>query len=853
LASVQVASPELAPATIANIDTDPLLRALNDFLPAVRARMQSDGRAATTSFLRARAELNSGVARYASQRQVAPDDDLRIGIRQLVEVSDKLVALADRRRGVWTAYSTHFNAMNDRVKHSLEGAFKLFGRVFARESLIAVSNQLDDLRRNFSVLATSQKDDQHHIDSLLASEHALMLTLQNNRKRFLRSDGQEWVDAMDQDLAAIGELPAAVTQIKGQWEHAEATFNRLESDVRQLLTLQQPRATATNDNHTTPETRQVIGMAPRDNQVALPTENKPLAAAAVEDKRSIAAWVSGATVLLVLLICIRTVRGIATPVRQLLAGVDLISTGHTPRSLRTGSITELNQLVIAFNSMSNELTAARQKTKDHQDELEMKVRERTQQLEALAGHDPLTSLPNRRQLFELLEADLRKATLGEHLVGIFFLDIDNFKNINDSMDHTFGDRVLKEVANRLRAAIGVEGFAARLGGDEFTFVLSRAKEHHEVIAFGEQVMQAFNRGFNIDQREVMVSISIGASVYPAHGSAPEVLLKAADSAVYRAKALGRNQLLMFTPDLLELASHRFDIEQGLRRALRDNEFELVFQPEINASTLEVDLIEALIRWRREDGRLATPGEFLAIAEESGLIMDISDWVLRTAIATAAHWHHGSWPAARVAINVSPRQLMDIGFVDRVDALLREYHLPATCIEIELTENVLQTGPATLNALLRLRELGIAIALDDFGSGYSTLASLQQLPLTRVKLDRSLIATIDTNERSLAIARAIIGLCHGLGIQITAEGIERPEQFALLAIYRSMHLQGYLFAKPLPQREVLSSLQTVSQLAQLQLLTMPQHVQHSNVIELTPPTSRISLESHHGNSSAPIVI
>jgi EAL domain-containing protein (putative c-di-GMP-specific phosphodiesterase class I) len=314
-------------------------------------------------------------------------------------------------------------------------------------------------------------------------------------------------------------------------------------------------------------------------------------------------------------------------------------------------------------------------------------------------------------------------------------------------------------------------------------------------------------------------------------------LKAADAAAYHAKALGRSQLLMFTPDLLEIAANRFAIEQGLRRAIHGNEFELVFQPELNAETLEVDLVEALIRWHMPDGRLATPDEFLTIAEESGLIIEISDWVLRTAIEAAAQWHHGNWPAARVAVNVSPRQLMDSRFVERVEGLLREFRLPPACIEIELTENVLQTGPATLDALLRLRKLGVAIALDDFGSGYSSLASLEELPLTRIKLDRSLIASIDCNERSWAIARAIIGLCHGLGIQLTAEGIERTEQFAMLASCKTMHLQGYLFSKPLRRDEVIAAMPIVTQSAQLQLQMITLTAASSNVVEMSTGSSR----------------
>jgi EAL domain-containing protein (putative c-di-GMP-specific phosphodiesterase class I) len=230
------------------------------------------------------------------------------------------------------------------------------------------------------------------------------------------------------------------------------------------------------------------------------------------------------------------------------------------------------------------------------------------------------------------------------------------------------------------------------------------------------------------------------------------------------------------------------------------------------------LVEALLRWRLPDGRLASPSEFLAIAEESGLILEVSDWVLRTAIETAARWHHGAWPDARVAINLSSRQLLDTRFVDRVLGLLEEHRLPARCIEIELTENVLQTGVATIEVLRQLRSAGVAIALDDFGIGYSSLASLEQLPLTRVKLDRALIASLHSSPRSAAIAKALVGLCHSIGLEVTAEGIECREQLELLSGLTPIYLQGYLLASPVSAEKVLSLMATVPERVASLLIT-----------------------------------
>src|SRR5690606_22712584 len=249
---------------------------------------------------------------------------------------------------------------------------------------------------------------------------------------------------------------------------------------------------------------------------------------------------------------------------------------------------------------------------------------------------------------------------------------------------------------------------------------------------------------------------------------------------------------------LEQASVRFTTEQGLRHAVERGEFELQFQPEIDLARREVSVCEALLRWRRADGELVAPDEFLSAAEESGLIVEINDWVLRAAIAAAARWRRQSpQRVLRMAVNASSRQLADGAFAERVGALLAEHGLPPAALEIELTENVLQTGAGTIQGLRRLRQMGITVALDDFGTGYSSLASLEQLPLSRVKLDRSLIAGIDGGGRATSIALAIINLCRDLGLQVTAEGVERPEQLAVLC-EAGVTVQGYLLSRPVPE-------------------------------------------------------
>lgn len=567
-----------------------------------------------------------------------------------------------------------------------------------------------------------------------------------------------------------------------------------------------------------------------DTLVEAPPEDSP------RSNRMWVAWIGGAVLLLLIYISYGTVRSIVQPVRRLLDATARLAKGEKPMPIPRGGIRELDNLAVAFNVMAQQLAAAQTATRDSHLLLEAKVEERTLQLQALAAHDPLTGLPNRRQLFALLDTAIERAEREQGHVGVFFLDVDNFKNINDSIGHEFGDHVLVSIAKRLQDVARHFGFAARLGGDEFTLVHERASSIDQIRDAGLGIVQAFQAPLEVEGRDLIVSVSLGVSIYPEHEQESEALLRAADAALFRAKALGRSQMALFTPELLAAAAAKFSIEQGLRRAIERSEFELFFQPEVCAETLQVRLVEALLRWRMPDGRYVAPGEFLAVAEESGLIIEIGDWVLRTAIQTAARWHRGAWPQARVAINVSPRQLLDYRFVERVQELLREYAVPPECIEIELTESVLQTGHATIEALKRLRATGLAIALDDFGTGYSSLASLEQLPLTRIKLDRSLIAGIDSNPRSAAIARAILSLCQGLGLEITAEGVERPEQFALLCGHRAMCMQGYLLARPAPADGLEAMMRTVQQQCE-ELLLLQKAAMPWTVVDLMPALPR----------------
>jgi diguanylate cyclase (GGDEF)-like protein len=790
-----------------------LLAALQQFVDAVQDRVEANTPDAVDKLGRATEKLTRASRAFDAEARdiVEPRQlkNLRTRVNASASSGQELVRIAEERRGQLKEYLERFETMDVRMKAALERAFKIFGRVIARQSLIDLNGSLDHMRHRLTGFAAREGYDQASIDAIAASEAAFAATLQRTEHGLVRSQGDEWFRRMRADFKRIVELRESLVVLAAQ-QHAgmerfqiEATslenLTRAMGNVRREILTDAPKGVAPVPVVAAPSIAEQSLAAPVEAMstvVAKPVQSivdKGLSEKE-RNRRALVAWITAGVLLLVLITSIATVKSIVDPVRRLMRVTRSIASGQTRVRVPRGGVKELDLLAVAFNQMAEQLEAAQAVARQYQGQLEEKVDERTRQLQHLAQHDSLTQLPNRRQLFVYLNAAIERATERGRLVGVLFLDVDNFKNINDSLGHAFGDGVLNGIAQRLRDCIGPNGFAARLGGDEFTVVIEDVSEPEQVLELGQALLHEFQKPLPVEGRSLSISTSVGVSIYPDHEQDAEALLRAADAALFHAKALGRNQLTLFTRDLVEAASKRFGIEQGLRGALERGELELVFQPEIDVKTLEPALVEALLRWRMPDGRLALPGEFLQVAEDCGLIMQVSDWVLDAAIETAAHWHHGEWPEARVAINVSSRQLFDLRFVERVQELLSKHRLPARCIEIELTETVLQTGSVTIDALRGLRALGVAIALDDFGTGYSSIASLEQLPLTRVKLDRSLIASIDTSPRSAAIARSIIGLCHGLGLEVTAEGIERTTQLSMLREY-GLYLQGFLLSRP----------------------------------------------------------
>ncbi|MEP6546929.1 MAG: EAL domain-containing protein [Gammaproteobacteria bacterium] len=784
-----------------------LISAVERYEQEGRSRAESESTTTGSGFLAAKESLQQAALDFksASPRTSAAALAITKRVSDYIERGRALVDLADERRRTDADYLRNTNAIAEDTQKALDHAWKIFGRVVARQSLVEMRANVDLIRQHAdSLLRDGGATGDGSNALLVADESRILRLIDANDSSLARSEGAEWVKTVRGQVHLLVARRESLEDMNSRYSQAERQFVR----GRRLLSADISAASSAQAD--------VIRHAPATARLPpalrAPVQLAPQGGTAFQDAAGeradhgaprAMAIVTALVMFVICLISVFTVRSVVIPVKRLVKAAGLLAHGEPIAAVARGGIRELDQLTGAFNDMASQLQAYHAARKDQQKRLEATVMERTQKLQRLSREDPLTSLPNRRQLNVLLNAAIERASREKRYVGVYFLDIDNFKNINDTLGHAFGDRVLMSVANRLEELIDGLGFIARLGGDEFTMVYEDAASLAVMHEFGEMVSREFQKLLAVDERQLSISVSLGVSFFPLHGSDADGLLRAADSALFRAKELGRTQLVVFTPELIASAASRFGIEQGLRRAIENSEFELAYQPEINLATAQTEVLEALLRWRLPDGRIAKPGEFLSVAEQSGLITEINSWVMRTAMADASRWYQAGWLDVRVAINISPRQLLDHRFVESVLALLQEFALPAECIELELTEMAFQTGSATVAALRTLHSHGFGIALDDFGTGYSSLTSLEKLPLSRIKLDRSLISGIDSSPRAAAIVRAIIDLCDGLRLQVTAEGIERTAQFNWFLVNRSISLQGYLFSDAVPFGEVLA--------------------------------------------------
>ncbi len=421
-----------------------------------------------------------------------------------------------------------------------------------------------------------------------------------------------------------------------------------------------------------------------------------------------------------------------------------------------------------------------------------------EQIFHMARHDALTNLPNRTLFREQLEKALHVTGRDDQL-AVLCLDLDHFKEVNDSLGHPIGDALLAEVACRLREVIGQTDAVARLGGDEFAIVqFCRDCEASAAAALASRLVETVSAPYEIEGHQIVIGTSIGISLAPVDGHNPDELLKNADLALYRAKADGRGTYRFFEAGMDARAQARRMLEMDLRLALQRNEFEVYYQPIRDLASGETVVFEALVRWNHKQRGLIAPSHFIPIAEETSLILKLGDWVLRRACMDAATWSK----AAAVAVNLSPVQFKNPNLVDSVKAALQASRLPAHRLELEITESVLLQNSETTRAILHeLRGLGVKISLDDFGTGYSSLSYLRSFPFDKIKIDRSFVNELATRNDSMAIIRAVTGLGRSLGITTTAEGVENEVQLELLRREGCTQAQGYLFSKPRPGSEV----------------------------------------------------
>ena len=799
-------------------------RALQRFSAAVSARAaDSDAGAA---FQDAGTRLGQAAARLSAEA-AKTDKKLAAQVtsrtKETTDSAQSLLDEADERRHLIGEYRRHLDELAQSMKSALDGSFKIFGRLIAREYLLKLDMNLQGIRERMEDTIASNAT-AASLAALAASEHEFSATLDANRTSLQRVQGLDWVSSTDNQLSVLAAFRESLKRAQSAYGETQIKLAQQMADAAVLAAQCVMSAALIQSDalpHLAPNKQQPVQQSappaveppPREE----PQSETTTVAANDQGRNALIARIAIGVIVAVFIISLLTVLSIVRPVRRLVNAAARLAAGDTHITVERGGIKELDQLAGSFNQMARHLQSASDASRSYQARLEAEVAARTEELQQLAEQDSLTQLPNRRFGLMLMEQALEDARRRGRYVGIFFLDLDNFKSINDSLGHAFGDKVLTAVAERLREVCSSYGHATRLGGDEFSIIHSSAESCEAIYEAAENLVRAFRCSLPLEQRELMVGVSCGVSIFPLHGGNCTDLLSCADAALYRAKSQGRNQSSVYTADLLEVVSENFSIEQRLRRAIERDEFELVFQPEVGVKTLRVELVEALLRWRQPDGRLAAPAEFLAVAEASGFIAEIDNWVMGAAIEAAAVWHHGVWPQARVAINVSSRQLLDVSFVDRLKEVLALHRLPVKCIEIELTETVLQTGAATIRTLHALKAQGFAIGLDDFGTGYSSLTSLAQLPLSRVKLDRSLIAGSD--ERSAAIAQTTVTLCEHLELEVTAEGIETAEQLAWLLEHDSICLQGYLISRPLRFDAVAPALRTIPQQMALHVLNL----------------------------------
>jgi diguanylate cyclase (GGDEF)-like protein len=483
---------------------------------------------------------------------------------------------------------------------------------------------------------------------------------------------------------------------------------------------------------------------------------------------------------------------------------------------------EIGNLITDFNQMLHQIQLRDNELKMHKMELENRVADRTAELgvankeleiakaqaESIAKrmqyhahHDPLTGLPNRILLKDRINTALSHVHREQGMMALLFLDLDRFKVINDSLGHAIGDQILREVSRRLKNCIRAEDTVARFGGDEFTVLLPSISGSSDAGRIGMKIIDALVKPVWCHGHELHITTSIGISIYPSDGTETDTLIKNADISMYRAKALGRNKLSYYTAEMNAVSRRQLTLETNLRKALEKNELTLVYLPTVDISRNSIIGAEALLRWEHDTLGIICPSDFIPVAEDSGLIVTIGEWVIRTAFTQLGKWHDAGFKRLTIAVNLSYAQLLRPGLVQTVRQALQESRIDAGMAVFEITENVvMQNVDAVVATLEIMKNMGISIALDDFGTGYSSLSYLRRLPVDTVKIDQSFVREVPENRNDASIAQAIIAMAKSLGLSVVAEGVENIRQMNFFR-QQGVHLQqGHLFSEPVTAGE-----------------------------------------------------
>ena len=439
-----------------------------------------------------------------------------------------------------------------------------------------------------------------------------------------------------------------------------------------------------------------------------------------------------------------------------------------------------------------------QEKRQYKEQLESLLEQRTAQVDWLAYYDTVTQLPNRALFEDRLAQAVAIARANNHLLVVLFISLYQFKKVNDSLGHGPGDSLLKEFAERLKSCISKSDTVARFGSDEFALLRSQIKGTNDLIETIGSLSQVLKFSFDLPGHELFATASVGVSLFPVDGDDSHTLLKNAGAALYKAKKSGGANYQFYTADMHELATSRLALETNLRRAIKNEEFLVHYQPRVAVDSLAITGVEALVRWQHPQLGLVPPAEFIPLAEDTGLIVPIGEWVLRTACAQGRSWRDQGFAPIQIAVNMCARQFHDQDLSETVIRILDETGFPSANLELELTESsVMQDPDFAAGVLSRLKSMGIKISIDDFGTGFSSLASLKRLPIDALKIDRSFVrdATSDTDDAALVMA--IITLAHNLRLKVIAEGVETEDQLKFLQLLRCDEIQGFLFSKPLP--------------------------------------------------------